>query len=101
VGGGWDERPIGSGLDGRRLFRFILLLVCSFSRLSAPSVVKIINRDKHKSLVCVPFQNPLLGMVPLIVPNSEYRMKIQVRTHFIYFTTLYPFCLLLAVQVLL
>jgi len=82
-GEGWDERPIGSGpavkllkrrLDGRRL----LLLVCSLSRLSTPSIAKILNRDKHESLVFVPFQSPLLRLVPLLVPNSEYTMKIEV-----------------------
>ena len=48
-------------LDGRRLFLSILLLVCSFSRLStlSDSIVKIINRDQHKSLVFVSFQNSL------------------------------------------
>jgi len=60
VSRGWDERPIGSGLDRRQLFQFILLLVCSFSHLSTLSMVKTINQDEHKSLVCVPFQNPLL-----------------------------------------
>jgi len=63
-------------LDGRQLFRFILeykyCFVCSFSRLSTPSIVKIINRDNHESLVFVPFQNPLLELVPLLAPNSEY-----------------------------
>ena len=37
-----------------------------------------LNRDKHKSLVFVPFQNSLLGLVFLLVPNSEYTMRSQV-----------------------
>ena len=37
-----------------------------------------LNRDKHKSLVFVPFQNSLLGLVFLLVPNSEYTMTLQV-----------------------
>ena len=36
------------------------------------------NRDKDKSLVFVPFQNSLLGLVFLLVPNSEYTMTLQV-----------------------
>ena len=44
----------------------------------APSIIKTINRDKHQSLVFIPFRNSLLGLVFLIVPNSEYRMKLQV-----------------------
>ena len=31
-----------------------------------------------KSLVFVPFQNSLLGLVFLLVPNSEYTMTLQV-----------------------
>jgi len=54
VGRGWDERPKGIGpavkllkrrLDGKRLFCFILLLVCSFSCLATSSIVKIINQS--------------------------------------------------------
>ena len=37
-----------------------------------------LNRDKHKILVFVPFQNSLLGLVFLLVPNSEYTMTLQV-----------------------
>ena len=37
-----------------------------------------LNQDKHKSLVFVPFRNSLLGLVFLLVPNSEYTMKLQV-----------------------
>ena len=37
-----------------------------------------LNWDKHKSLVFVPFQNSLLGLVFLLVPNSEYTMTLQV-----------------------
>ena len=84
MGRGLDERPIGSGpaetieKKARRkavisfYIRVQVLLVCSFSRLSTPSIVKIINRDNHESLVFVPFQNPLLELVPLLAPNSEY-----------------------------
>ena len=51
----------------------ILFLVYtgSFSRLSTPSFIKPINRDKHKCPLSV-------GMVFLLVPNSEYTMKLQV-----------------------
>ena len=50
----------------------------SFPRAPTPSIVKTINRDKHQSLVFIPFRNSLLGLVFLLVPNSEYRMKLQV-----------------------
>jgi len=83
----WDERLIGIGpavkllktrLEEKSLFHFILLLVCSFSHILTPSIVKIINWDKHESLVFVPFQSPLLGLVLLLVLNSEYTMKMEV-----------------------
>ena len=38
-----------------------------------------LNRHEHKSLVFVPFQNSLLGLVFLLVPNSEYTMTLQVQ----------------------
>ena len=41
-----------------------------------------LNQDKHKSLVFVPFQNSLLGLVFLLVPNSEYTMTLQVEIDF-------------------
>ena len=39
-----------------------------------------LNRDKHKSLVSVPFQNSLPGPAFLLVPNFEYTMTLQVVT---------------------
>ena len=41
-------------------------------------LASLLNRDKDKSLVFVPFQNSLLGLVFLLVPNSEYTMTLQV-----------------------
>ena len=42
------------------------------------TLASLLNRDKDKSLVFVPFQNSLLGLVFLLVPNSEYTMTLQV-----------------------
>ena len=43
------------------------------------TLASLLNRDKDKSLVFVPFQNSLLGLVFLLVPNSEYTMTLQVK----------------------
>ena len=66
---------IGSGLAVKLLKR--RLDCCWFVVFLASQL----NRDKHKSIVFVPFQNSLLGLVFLLVPNSEYTMTLQVESY--------------------
>ena len=65
-------------LDGRRLFLSILLLVCSFLASQLHLLFfKVINRDKHKSLVFVSFESSLLGLVFLLVQIHDENTNTQ------------------------